>query len=122
MSKFVEMDDAVTLRQQLEDAGGPVVLVNKFNVAPGDMDALMQSWADDAEWMKRQPGFISTQLHRGVGGSNVVLNYAVWESTKHFKEAFSNPEFQAKLAQYPASATISPHLFRKIAVAGLCVA
>jgi len=122
MSKFVEMDDAVTLREQLEETGGPVVLINKFNVAPSDMDALMKCWADDAEWMKRQPGFISTQLHRGVGGSNVVLNYAVWESAEHFKAAFSNPEFQTKLAQYPTSATISPHLFRKVAVAGICVA
>jgi len=45
----------------------------------------------------RQPGFISTQLHRGIAGNSVCINYAVWESTEHFKRAFTNPEFQAKL-------------------------
>lgn len=122
MLNFVEMDDAVTIREQLEDKGGPVILVNKFNVRAADAEALVRAWADDAAWMKRQPGFISTQLHRGIGGSGVFLNYAIWESPEHFKAAFSNPEFQAKLGQYPASATASPHLFRKVAVPGICVA
>ena len=122
MPTLVEMDDTITIHEQLEDKGGPVVLINKFNVAAADAEALVRAWADDAEWMKRQPGFISTQLHRGIGGSNVFLNYAVWESPEHFKAAFTNPEFQSRLGQYPASATVSPHLFRKVAVPGICVA
>ena len=48
--------------------------------------------------------------------------YAVWESTDHFKRAFTNPEFQAKLKDYPPSAIGSPHLFRKVAVSSICVA
>jgi heme-degrading monooxygenase HmoA len=72
--------------------------------------------------MRHQPGFISTQLHRGVGGSRVFINYAVWESTEHFKRALTNPEFQSKLGHYPPSAVASPHLFRKVAVPGICVA
>jgi hypothetical protein len=63
----------------------------------------------------------TTQLHRGIGGSCVFINYAVWESTEHFKRATNNPEFQSKLTQYPASAIVSPHLFRKVAVPGICV-
>ena len=77
--------------------------------------------AADAAVMQRQPGYISTQLHRGIGGSCVFLNYAVWESTRHFKQAFNNPEFQSHLAHYPSSAVASPHLFRKVAVPGVCV-
>ncbi|MBV8092800.1 MAG: antibiotic biosynthesis monooxygenase [Acetobacteraceae bacterium] len=123
MVKLVEMDDAVTIRDQLEDRGaGPVILINKFTVPAADAEAMVRAWTDDAEWMKRQPGFISTQLHRGIRGSSLFLNYAVWESTEHFKAAFSNPEFQARLGRYPASAVASPHLFRKVAVPGLCVA
>jgi hypothetical protein len=41
--------------------------------------------------MMQQPEFISTQLHRGIGDSRVVINYAVWESTVYFKRAFTNP-------------------------------
>jgi heme-degrading monooxygenase HmoA len=122
MVAFVEMDERVSLRAQLEDTGGPVVLINRFNVKPEEAEQLMRAWADDAAWMKRQPGFISTQLHRGIAGSGVFLNYAVWESTAHFRAAFTNPEFQAKLSHYPSSAVASPHLFRKVAVSGICVA
>jgi len=121
MVNFAEMDDKVTLFEQLEDQGGPVVLINKFNVDTGDVDQLIKAWADDAAVMQRMPGYISTQLHRGIGGSCVFLNYAVWESTQHFKQAFNNPAFQSKLANYPSSAVASPHLFRKVAVPGVCV-
>jgi heme-degrading monooxygenase HmoA len=121
MVKFAEMDDEVTLFAQLEDTGGPVVLINKFNVDPGEADQLIQAWAADAAVMQRMPGYISTQLHRGIGGSCVFLNYAVWESTRHFKQAFNNPDFQSQLAHYPSSAVASPHLFRKVAVQGICV-
>jgi len=72
--------------------------------------------------MKRQPGFISTQLHRAIGDSPAYLNYAVWESTAAFRAAFANPEFRAKLSAYPGSAVASPHLFQKVAVPGVCVA
>lgn len=122
MVAFLEMDEAVTLRAQMADEGGPVVLVNRFTVAPGEAEQLLAAWAGDAEWMKRQEGFISTQLHRGIAGSSVFLNYAVWESVAHFRRAFSHPEFQARIGQYPPSAVASPHLFRKVAVPGICTA
>ena len=121
MPRFVEMDRTVTLADQLKDEGGAVVLVNTFVAPPEDVDQLLAAWAADAAIMKRQPGFISTQLHRGVAGSGAFLNYAVWESVAHFRAAFANPEFRARLAEYPESATASPHLFRPVAVPGICV-
>ena len=122
MSTFVEMDTTVPLGAQLADEGGPVVLINTFVVPPEDADRLLAAWSDDAALMKRQPGFISTQLHRGIAGSGVFLNYAVWQSTAHFRAAFTNPEFQSKLGAYPDSATASPHIFCKVEVPGICVA
>jgi len=122
MMAFTEMDETVTIRNQLEDTGGPVVLINKFTVPAAEAEQLVRAWADDADWMKRQPGFISTQLHRGIAGSGVFVNYAVWESTEHFRAAFTNPEFRDRLSHYPSGAVASPHLFRKVAVPGICVA
>lgn len=122
MPKFVEMDPTVSFAEQLMDDGGPVILINTFVVAPRDADKLLDAWTQDAEVMKRQPGFISTQLHRGIAGSGVFLNYAVWQSAAQFRAAFHNPEFQAQLGAYPESATVSPHLFRKVEVPGICVA
>ena len=122
MPKFIEMDPTVTLADQLGDDGGAVVLVNTFVVPPPDADRLLTVWAADAAIMKRQPGFISTQLHRGIAGSGAFLNYAVWQSVGRFRAAFANPEFRAHLADYPESVTTSPHLFRPVAVDGICVA
>ena len=122
MPRLSEMDERVTLRAQMEQEVGPVVLINTFTVDPDDVERLVGAWASDAAVMKRQPGFISTQLHRGIGGSSVLVNYAVWESVDAFRRAFSNPEFQSKLAAYPASTVGSPHLFTKVAVPGICVA
>lgn len=120
--KFAEMDPSVTLACQLDDEGGPVILINTLTVPPEDADALLEAWANDAAVMKGQPGFISTQLHRGIAGSGTFLNYAVWQSAAHFRAAFGNPAFQAQLGTYPDTTTASPHLFRKVEVPGICVA
>jgi heme-degrading monooxygenase HmoA len=121
MPKLVEMDRHVLLFEQMEEQLGSVILTNTFTVEPEEADQLQEAWASDAAFMKQQLGFISTQLHRGIGGSSVFLNYSVWETVDDFKRAFTNPEFQAKMQDYPPSATASPHLLKKVAVPGICV-
>ena len=74
------LDPAFPIQQQLGTDAGPVVLVNVFTVDPSDREALVDAWKNDAQWMKRQPGYISTQLHAAVGESSMYLNYAVWDS------------------------------------------
>lgn len=117
-----EMDDQVTYIQQLQDNDGPVVLINQFNLAPGDVGRFLEAWADDAAFMKQQPGFISTQLHRGTAGSTTFINVAVWESAPALGRAFRSPEFQARAARYPDSTVAAPHVFTKVAVPGICLA
>ncbi|HLH11359.1 MAG TPA: antibiotic biosynthesis monooxygenase family protein [Methylovirgula sp.] len=122
MIEFRELDEIVSIRDQLqEDSDEPVVLINLFHVPPGGADELVKAWEDDARYFKGQPGFISTQLHRGTSGSGTFLNYAIWETVGAFRTAFSNPAFQSKLAAYPEGTIASPHLFRKLAVDGICV-
>jgi len=121
MPKFVEMDERTPVRSQMEQEDGPVILINQFFVEPEDAEQFLELWAEDAAIMKRQPGFISAQMHKGVGESRVFLNYAVWECVADFKRAFQNPEFQANIGTYPSRVVASPHLFKKLAVAGICV-
>jgi heme-degrading monooxygenase HmoA len=113
---------AFPIERQIAIDASPVVLVNLFTLDKVDEQAFLNAWQDDAAFMKRQPGFISTQLHRAIGESPTYLNYAVWRSTAHFRAAFTQPEFRAKLSVYPASAVASPHLFQKVAVPDVCVA
>jgi len=114
------LDEHVPIQQQLGESAVPAVLINIFTVAPTDIDALLVAWEHDANWMKKQPGYISTQLHRGIGGSCTFLNYAVWESVDHFRQAFTAPEFRDALAAYPSSVVATPHLFAKVAIPNLC--
>jgi heme-degrading monooxygenase HmoA len=122
MSLIRPLDPAFPIERQIELEASPVVLVNVFTLDQADEPTFLQVWQDDADFMKRQPGFISTQLHRAIGESPTYLNYAVWESTAHFRAAFTHPEFLAKLSAYPSSAFCTPHLFQKVAVPGICVA
>jgi heme-degrading monooxygenase HmoA len=122
MSLLRPLDPAFPIERQIAIEAGPVVLVNVFTLDEADEQTFLRAWQDDAAFMKRQAGFISTQLHRALGESPTYLNYAVWESTGDFRTAFSHPEFRAKLSSYPSSAVAAPHLFQKVAVPGICVA
>ncbi len=122
MSLLRPLDPAFPIERQLAVEASPVVLVNVFTLDKADEPAFLHAWQDDALFMRQQPGFISTQLHRAIGDSPTYLNYAVWETTAHFRAAFTHPAFRAKLSVYPASAVATPHLFQKVAVPGICVA
>ena len=122
MALLRPLDPAFPIDRQITVDASPVVLVNLFMLEGADEASFLKVWEDDAAFMKRQPGFICTQLHRALGDSPTYLNYAVWQSTADFRAAFTHPEFRAKLSAYPSSAIASPHLFQKVAVPGICVA
>jgi heme-degrading monooxygenase HmoA len=122
MPSMRPLDPAFPIERQIAIEASSVVLVNVFTLDKADEQTFLQAWQDDARFMKRQPGFISTQLHRAIGESPTYLNCAVWESTADFRSAFMHPEFREKMSAYPSSAVASPHLFQKVAVSGVCVA
>ena len=121
MLQLKPLDEAFPIFRQINESLSPVVLVIIFNVAEADVPALLAAWEVDANWMKKQTGYISTQLHRGIAGSTVVMNYAIWESVAPFRAAFNHLDFQSALSQYPDSAVASPHLFTRCTVPNLCV-
>lgn len=122
MSLLRPLDPSFPIERQIAIDANAVVLVNPFTLDKADEAAFLKTWQDDAAFMKQQPGFISTQLHRAIGESPTYLNYAVWESTATFRAAFTHPDFMAKLSTYPRSAVALPHLFQKVGVPGICVA
>ena len=79
MSHLQPLDPAFPIERQLGVDATPVVLVNVFTLDKADEQAFLEAWQVDAVFMKRQPGFISTQLHRAIGEGPTYLNYAVWE-------------------------------------------
>jgi heme-degrading monooxygenase HmoA len=121
MVRIVEMDERVTLEKQLDEDVGPIVVMNKFNVDPQEVDEFLKIFAKTTETFKQQPGFISDQFHRGIACSTTFVNYVIWESAAHFKQAFNRPEFRSNMANVLPNTVMSPHLFKKVAVPGICV-
>jgi quinol monooxygenase YgiN len=108
MAKLVEMDERVGIFTQMEEDVGPVILINKFSVDPKEFDQFLKGYTADSEEFKQQPGFISTQLHKGIGGSGTFVNYAVWESAAHFKRAVNNVmNPNDRLSAFPASTALT---------------
>ena len=74
-----------------------VILINPFEVPEGKEEACLAIWEAAAEYMRKQPGFISTKLHRAL--SSDVRFYFIniadeWESPQHFQAAIGSEEFK----------------------------
>ena len=119
--KIVNLDDRVTFKQQLEHNSGPVVLMSTFLVPPDQVDSFLEGFKKQFAIMRKQPGLISAQLHRGIAGSCLFMNYVIWESTDAFKRGFERPEFQAQLKRYPPGTEVAAFMFQRIAVPGMCL-
>lgn len=119
-----DIDPQTPFLQQLQDnnESGPITLVNTFVIPSGEMPNVIELWRKEASIMQATPGFISTQLHRGTGSSNVLVNVAIWESAAALREGFENKVFQAALMQYPPGTVAYPHVLQRVAVDNICTA
>jgi quinol monooxygenase YgiN len=126
MTKMTEWDNGVKFKEQTEEKGieGHVVLINKFIIEPDKAEQFLKDWTEDAKGFQQEHGFISAQMHKGIGKSSVFLNYAVWESLEHYQNAINKRLFSSELLsplmKYDDTLIMSPHLFKKVAVPGIC--
>jgi heme-degrading monooxygenase HmoA len=120
MTTLTPMDPHVDFFAQLELDAGPITVINRFTVDPADIPQFLAAWQVHAAYMKRCAGYISTQLHRGIGSSATFVNVAVWESTAQLRTAVAAPGFKATTVNYPDSVESSPHVFTKQAAPDIC--
>jgi hypothetical protein len=69
--------------------------------------------------MRKQPGLISAQLHRGIAGTCLFMKYVIWEPVGDFKRGYQSPEFQSQLKAYPPSTIVTANFFQRVAVQGM---
>jgi hypothetical protein len=48
---------------------GPVVLINQFNIAPGDVERFPELWAQDAAFMKQRTMTSLATLSRAISAA-----------------------------------------------------
>ena len=128
MIKFVEMDKIVTINDQIKEEqgnknGDSVILINKFDVSPDKIEQFLKDWAETSSLFEQQPGFITTELYKGIGKSSIYISYQVWKSIDDFKKGSSSvlnsDDVNSRLAKYNDSLVISSHLFRKVVAPGI---
>ena len=74
-----------------------VTLINPFEVPEGtDDEDFLRGWQRAADYMREQPGFVSTRLHRALAPDARFrfINIAEWESPDHFRAAVSSEQFR----------------------------
>jgi heme-degrading monooxygenase HmoA len=91
-----------------------VILINPFEVAEETTDEeFLQGWQRAADYMREQPGFLASSLHRALAPDARFrfVNVAEWESPQHFQAAVTSEEFR-DLAQ--GAAPGSPALYEVV--------
>ncbi len=86
----------------------PVILINPFEVAAGREDEFVRLWEAAAAYMQRQPGYVSTRLHRALlpNARFAFVNVGEFESPDQFLAAISTDEFQqlaGAMSDFPAA-------------------
>lgn len=122
MVNIAHLDPTTPMWDQFQEKTGPIVLINTFFVPRDSIDEFLKLWEEDAKIMKAQPGFISTQMHRGTANSQLLVNIGIWESSEALARAHANPDFQESTKKLPDGVIAHPHIFKKVAVEGVCVA
>ena len=89
-----------------------VTLINVFTVAPDDQQRLVDVLVDATQTvMRKQPGFISANIHRSLDGTRVA-NYAQWRSPEAFEAMLRDREAAEHMGEAAKIAErFEPHLY-----------
>jgi heme-degrading monooxygenase HmoA len=87
-----------------------VVLINPFEVPPAGDDRFLAGWQAAADYLRGQPGFAGTRLHRALAADARFrfVNVAEWASPGDFRAAVSSDGFRRLLEGAPVG---SPSLY-----------
>ncbi len=93
----------------------PLVLINAFEVPPDADDDFIDGWEAARDYLKEQPGYVDTALHRAVspGADFRFVNVARWQSVEDFQAAIQSPGFQ-EVSQGLAAYRPHPGLYEVI--------
>src|SRR5919202_4232442 len=94
--------------------GGPVVLINAFELPPEEADErFLDAWKPSRDFMAERPGFLDTALHRSLEPDVEFrfVNVARWRSPAEFQAAVADPGFPGRGMPWRAH----PSLYQVIA-------
>jgi heme oxygenase (mycobilin-producing) len=86
-------------RPPADDPGG-VVLINAFEVPPDSDDAFLAAWEQTRVFLRGQPGYLATRLHRSLTpeADFRFVNIGRYTSPQTFQAAVGQPGFRQAAA------------------------
>jgi heme-degrading monooxygenase HmoA len=70
-----------------------VTQITVVEAEPGKQEDALSVMKQRAQYMAKQPGFVSISLHRSLDGKRIV-NYIQWKSRRELEAAHHAPEFR----------------------------
>ena len=96
---------------QIRTDNQPITQITIVDAGPDRQADALALMRERAEFMARQPGFISISLHRSLDGRRIV-NYIQWHSREQLEAAHRSPEFRKEWNRFDRVADdIDPHLY-----------
>jgi hypothetical protein len=122
MIQIKDFDENVKFFSQLNYAeyNGKIYLLFVFKVPTDVEQTFLTCWKNHGDVMGKFEGYGSEKLHKGISGSDVYFNYAIWNSLADFRIAFFSPDSQTCLGAYPDSCTFTGQIVKPIFVEGVC--
>ena len=92
-----------------------VILINTFTVPVGAMEEAIDMWEKARDFLKYQPGYLSTKLHRSLTANAryQLINVAEWKNAETFKAATKLMREEANLPRIKGLSS-SPFLYKVI--------
>ena len=96
---------------QIRSEPQPVTQITVVDSEPDTQAEALSLMTERAQFMARQPGFVSIALHRSLDGRRIV-NYVQWRSRDQLMAAHKSPEFRQAWNKFDRlAADIDPHLY-----------
>ncbi len=97
---FCIISDPVLAMDKTSSSDEPVILINAFTVPEGKEVEAIAFWEKAADFMRMQPGYISTALHQAIlpNAKYGLVNIAKWKSIHDYKTQLMHLKQRAALS------------------------
>jgi heme-degrading monooxygenase HmoA len=93
----------------------PVILINVYEVPPGEEEAAIRYWEGARDFLARQPGYRNTRPHQALSPQArfLLINVAEWDSAQAFQAAVRAMQ-GAPIGAAPEGLKFTPALYRVV--------
>jgi heme-degrading monooxygenase HmoA len=96
---------------RIEKDSQAVTQITLIEVEPENQQEALSLMKERAQFMARQPGFISITLHRSLDGRRIV-NYIQWQNRELLQAAHKSPDFRKAWRKFDdLTDQIEPHFY-----------